>query len=110
MQKTPRELGYDRAEYPDGYCKFFIYGDDDGQIPETVNIYNKVGFAYGTLTDVAYVQDLTHGVEFMLSATLLVNKNGIFNDNTYEFDTVGIPFLAALGRAVYAYEIAHPLK
>lgn len=108
MQITPREMGYDPAEYPDGYCKFFIYGDGQEEIPASLNIYNKVGFAYGTLTDVAYVQDLENEVEFMLSATLLVNKNGIFNDNTYEFDTVGIPFLAALGRAVYDYELAHP--
>ncbi len=108
MRITPRELGYDPETYPDGYCKFFIYGDSEEQIPESVNIYNKVGFAYGTLTDVAYIQDLKNEVEFMLSATLLVNENGIFNDNTYEFDTVGIPFLAALGRAVYNYELTHP--
>lgn len=110
MRITPRELGYDPEAYPDGYCKFFIYGDSKEQIPESVSIYNKVGFAYGTLTDVAYIQDLENEVEFMLSATLLVNENGIFNDNTYEFDTVGIPFLAALGRAVYNYELAHPQK
>ncbi|SFR50018.1 Beta-lactamase enzyme family protein [Robiginitalea myxolifaciens] len=108
MRITPRELGYDPETYPDGYCKFFIFGDSEEQIPASVNIYNKVGFAYGTLTDVAYIQDLENEVEFMLSATLLVNENGIFNDNTYEFDTVGIPFLAALGRAVYNYELAHP--
>ena len=26
------------------------------------------------------------------------NKNQIYNDGVYEYDTVGIPFLAALGR------------
>lgn len=108
MRKTPREAGYDPTAYPDGYCKFFMFGDGDERIPENLSIYNKVGFAYGTLTDTAYIIDSENGVEFMLTATILVNENGIFNDNQYEFDTVGIPFLAALGRSVYAYEKAHP--
>ena len=75
------------------------------QIPEALQIFNKVGFAYGTLTDCAYIRDARNGVEFMLTATILVNGNGIFNDNQYEYDEVGIPFLAALGRAVYEYEV-----
>ena len=107
MQITPREAGYDPQVYPDGYCKFFIYGDGDKRIPEHINIYNKVGFAYGTLTDTAYIIDSENGIEFMLTATLLVNENGIFNDNQYQFDSVGIPFLAALGRSVYEFEKAN---
>ncbi len=107
MQITPREAGYDPEIYPDGYCKFFLYGDSEAPIPEALQIFNKVGFAYGTLTDCAYIRDARNGVEFMLTATILVNGNGIFNDNQYEYDEVGIPFLAALGRAVYDYEEAH---
>jgi hypothetical protein len=41
----------------------------------------------------------------MLTATILVNKDGIFNDDAYEYDEVGIPFLAALGRAIYTLEL-----
>ena len=63
-----------------------------------IRIYNKVGFAYGTLTDVAYVQDKNSNLEFFITATVLVNENQIFNDNIYEFEELGIPFLAALGR------------
>ena len=62
-----------------------------------IRVYNKVGFAYGTLTDVAYIKDSIKGDEFFLTATLLVNENQIFNDDTYEFETKGIPFLGALG-------------
>jgi hypothetical protein len=29
-----------------------------------------------------------------------VNSNQIFNDDTYEFEQVGIPFLAALGQEI----------
>lgn len=104
MQNTPREVGYDPEMYPDGYCKFFLFGDSQQQIPDALQIFNKVGFAYGTLTDCAYIRDSRNGVEFMLTATVLVNENGIFNDDHYQYDQVGIPFLAALGRAVYNFE------
>ncbi|MDX1313909.1 MAG: serine hydrolase [Eudoraea sp.] len=104
MQTLPREAGYDPEEYYDGYCKFFMYGDSKEQIPDHIQIYNKVGFAYGTLTDCAYIKDELNEVEFMVSATILVNQDGIFNDDAYEYDEVGIPFLAALGRALYELE------
>ncbi|HMB62640.1 MAG TPA: serine hydrolase [Eudoraea sp.] len=105
MHTPPRKLGYDPEEYYDGYCKFFIYGDTRENIPEHIQIYNKVGFAYGTLTDCAYITDTKNDVEFLLVATILVNKDGIFNDDVYEYDDVGIPFLAALGREVYKTEL-----
>ncbi|WP_446050662.1 serine hydrolase [Zobellia laminariae] len=105
MYTVPRKIGYDSKEYNDSYCKFFIYGDKKENIPENIKIYNKVGVAYGTLTDCAYIKDTENNVEFMITATLLVNKNGIFNDDTYEYEEVGIPFLAELGRQLYAYEL-----
>ncbi len=104
MKLLPREAGYDPEHYPDGYCKFFIYGDSQQRIPEHLEIYNKVGFAYGTLTDCAYIADRSNGVEFLLTATLLVNRDGIFNDDQYEYDEIGLPFLAALGRQIYEFE------
>ncbi len=105
MHTVPKKTGYDADTYYDGYCKFFMFGDTKEDIPEHIKVYNKVGNAYGTLTDCAYIQDTKNGIEFLLTATILVNKNGIFNDNTYEYDTVGFPFLAELGRALYAYEM-----
>lgn len=105
MYTPPREVGYDAKEYYDGYCKFFIYGDTKETIPDHIKIYNKVGFAYGTLTDCAYITDSKNGVDFMLTATILVNKNGVFNDNVYEYDKIGIPFLAELGRELHKLEI-----
>ena len=44
------------------------------------------------------------GIEFFLTATILTNKNEIFNDDQYEYDQLGIPFLAALGREMYEFE------
>jgi hypothetical protein len=105
MKVLPRQAGYDPETYPDGYCKFFLYGDSRDSIPEHIEIYNKVGFAYGTLTDCAYIRDREAGIEFLLTATILVNRDGIFNDDQYEYEEIGLPFLAALGRKLYQYEL-----
>ncbi|MHC0441864.1 serine hydrolase [Flavobacterium sp. 3-210] len=101
MQNLPRNAGYDPKEYYDSYCKFFMYGDTKDQIPDNIKIYNKIGQAYGTMTETAYIIDSKNKVEFMVSATILVNKDGIFNDNVYEYDSVSLPFFAALGRELY---------
>lgn len=105
MAALPREAGYDPGEYWDSFGKFLIFGDSRDPIPPQFKIYNKVGYAYGTLTDCAYIQDLENGVDFMVTATILVNSDGIFNDDNYEYDQVGIPFLAQLGRELHQYEL-----
>ena len=105
MSSPPRKWGYDEEEYYDSYGKFFIYGDSRSRMPESVRIYNKVGYAYGTLTDCAYVHDIGNNIEFILTATLLVNSDQVFNDDQYEYETIGIPFLAALGREIHKYEL-----
>jgi hypothetical protein len=79
-----------------------MFGDTKENIPANIKIYNKVGDAYGTLIDCAYIVDTENKVEFMVSATLLVNKDGIFNDDKYDYDAIGFPFLAELGRQLYA--------
>jgi hypothetical protein len=101
MQHLPKNAGYDPKEYYDSYCKFFMFGDSKNNIPENIKIYNKIGQAYGTLTETAYIVDKENNIEFMLSATILVNKDGIFNDNVYEYDTIGLPFFGELGRQIY---------
>ncbi|WP_324028285.1 serine hydrolase [Maribacter sp. BPC-D8] len=105
MHTVPQKVGYDPTTYYDGYCKFFMYGDTKKDIPEHIEIYNKVGFAYGTLTDCAYIKDTEKNIDFLLTATILVNKDGIFNDDAYEYDEIGIPFLAQLGREIYQQEV-----
>lgn len=105
MHTLPPQLGYDPEQFYDSYVKFFMFGDTTDPMPDHIKIYNKVGYAYGTLTDCAYIKDTKNDIDFMLTATILVNGNGIFNDNTYEYDEVGIPFLAQLGRELYDYEL-----
>ena len=102
MQNLPKNAGYNPTEYYDGYCKFFMFGDTKENIPSHIKIYNKVGDAYGTLIDCAYIIDTENKVEFIVSATLLVNKDGVFNDDKYEYETIGFPFFGELGRQLYA--------
>lgn len=98
MKILPRNAGYNSSKYYDGYVKFFIIGDTKEQIPKHIEIYNKVGYAYGYLTDCAYIINKKTNKEFIITATVHVNENQIFNDNIYEYDSIGIPFLAELGR------------
>ncbi len=92
------------SKYFDSYNKFFIYGDSTNAVDRKIRIYNKVGVAYGVLTDISYIRDYQKNIEFFLSATIYVNQNQIVNDNIYEYDDLGIPFLAELARQVYKLE------
>jgi hypothetical protein len=109
MQKLPYELGYDKSIYYDGYVKFFMYGDTKDDIPDHISIYNKVGDAYGYLIDNAYIVDKKYTISFLITATIHVNRNGIFNDDVYEYDSIGFPFLAELGRQLHSYYIEKEL-
>jgi len=105
MSSLPKDSGYETEDYYDSYVKFFIFGDSKDPISEHMKIYNKVGYAYGYLTDCAYIRDEKNDIDFMITATIHVNKDGIFNDDVYEYEDIGIPFLAELGRQLYQYEL-----
>lgn len=106
MSVLPRDVGYNTRKFYDSYGKFFMYGDTKEPVPKTPKIYNKVGYAYGTLTDCAYIKDTKNDIEFLITATILVNQDGIFNDDLYEYESVGIPFLAELGRELYQLQLS----
>ena len=110
MSEYPAESGIDAyadgSFYPDGYVKFLMYGGSAESVPESIRIFNKVGDAYGFLTDAAYVVDFERGIEFLLAATVYTNANQTFNDNVYEYDETGFPFLRDLGQAIYEVELA----
>jgi hypothetical protein len=95
---------YDTSKYYDSYVKFF-FRNDTHKLPDYVRVFNKVGWAYGFLTDASYVADFKNNVEFMLSAAVYVNSDGILNDDKYDYDTIGYPFLYKLGQTIYTYEL-----
>jgi Beta-lactamase enzyme family len=113
MSIFPRESTYPPykdTSYYDGYCKFLMYADGKQQRPNHIRIFNKVGDAYGFLTDCAYIVDFKNNTEFMLSATIHCNEDGIFNDDKYDYETIGYPFMGNLGRMIYDYEQTRPRK
>jgi hypothetical protein len=100
---------YEEALFYDSYVKFF-FRDSTKKMPPGIRVFNKVGWSYGFLTDVSYVADFNHQVEYMLSATLYVNSDGVLNDNQYEYDSIGHPFLYRLGQAIYRHELERNRK
>ena len=101
---------YDTINYWSNYVKFLLYGAEKNKPDPDIRIFNKVGDAYGFLTDVAYIADFKNNIEFMLSATIYCNSDGIFNDDKYDYDTIGYPFLKNLGRIFYNYELKRKRK
>jgi hypothetical protein len=95
---------YDTAAYWDTYVKFMYYGSEKGKAGPAVRIFNKVGDAYGFLIDGAYIVDYANKVEYLLSAVIHCNSDGIFNDDKYEYDEVGFPFMKNLGQLIHVYE------
>jgi hypothetical protein len=108
MSMMPHESGipaYQTDEYWDTYVKFLLYGNEKNVVKDGVRIFNKVGDAYGFLIDAAYFADYDHNVEFMLSAVIHCNSDGIINDDNYDYDSVGFPFMKHLGQVIYDHDL-----
>lgn len=88
---------FDTTEFFDSYSKFFLYRDGKRKVPDHIRIFNKTGWSYGYLIDVAYILDKSRNREFMLSGVIYVNSDGILNDNRYEYDSIGYPFFREIG-------------
>ena len=103
MSQYPRESTnpvYDPEEYPDAYVKDLLPGLERVIPKERLRIYNKTGQAYGFSIENAWVVDTGTGQGFFLAATLYTNKDGILNDDEYEYEEIALPFMADLGEAV----------
>ena len=107
LSQYPSETNYpkyDIEHFYDSYVKFF-FQDSTHSMPKNIRVFNKVGWAYGFLTDVSYVLDTLNNIDYMLSATVYVNSDGVVNDSKYDEETVGFPFLKHIGNAFYEYEL-----
>lgn len=113
MSQLPSESAfpkYDSTEFFDSYTKFFFFKDGKQKLPEYIRSFNKTGWSYGFLTDVCYIVDFKNNVEFMLSGNIYVNKDGILNDNKYEYEETGFPFFRETGEIIYRYELGRSRK
>jgi cell division protein FtsI/penicillin-binding protein 2 len=108
MSDLPKSYAFykNNPEYYDSYVKYFLFGDSKETIPDDIKIYNKVGTAYGYLIDCAYIENTSKNIGFFLTAVIHVNNNKIYNDGKYEYNEIGLPFMAKLGKAVYDYELS----
>ncbi|GAA4000679.1 hypothetical protein GCM10022408_09720 [Hymenobacter fastidiosus] len=108
LQSSPHASAFQpfaSNKYFDAYKKYFYYGrNPDSRLQRGLHIYNVVGMSHGYLADVAYFADSVKQIEFMVSAIIYVNNDGIINDGAYEYTAIGLPFLAYLGQSLYQYE------
>jgi hypothetical protein len=113
MSELPSESNhpkYDTSEFFDSYTKFFFFKAGKTKPPPSIRSFNKPGWSYGFLTDAAYIVDFKSNIEFMISAVIYVNKDGILNDDKYEYEETGYPFFKELGNIIYQYELKRTRK
>lgn len=101
---------YDTTEHYDNYVKMIYYGSEKTSPDPDIRIFNKTGTAYGFLIDACYFVDFKNNIEFILSAVIYCNSDGIFNDDKYDYKTIGYPFLKNIGRVIYNYELKRNRK
>lgn len=103
-----RDPDYDLKEYHDGVRKYFLMGGSDTvRLPSRIRIFNKVGLAYGYLSDVAYIVDFDLGVEFFLSSVIYVGEGNLNSPPVSGYPWKrGLYFLKELGWVLYKYETA----
>lgn len=107
MSQLPRESKYpvyNKKYHTDGFVKFLMFGDSKDSIPKNIRIFNKVGTAYGFLVENAYFIDFETKTEFLLSAVIYNNGDNVLNDGKYEYEKIGFPFFANLGKVIYWHE------
>jgi hypothetical protein len=107
MGMLPRESDcpyYTQKDYPDNFKKYIYYGTTDTIADTSIRSLNIVGRAYGFLADCSYMIDLNTNSEYCLSVLIYVNEKDILNTGKYEYDTIGLPFMADLGKAIMNYE------
>ncbi|HEY4323395.1 MAG TPA: serine hydrolase [Mucilaginibacter sp.] len=102
---------YSPPGYFPAYCKWLFYGGDSTAVIEPhIRIFDKIGDSYGYNIDNAYIVDFENKVEFMITAVVQSNEDGIYNDNIYEYKTVCLPFMKNLGQTIYQYELKRTRK
>jgi len=106
-----RHPTYSPPGYFPAYCKWLFYGGDSSAVIDpNIRIFDKIGDSYGYDIDNAYIVDFKNKVEFMLTAVVQSNDDGVYNDDKYEYKTVCLPFMKNLGQVIYQYELQRQKK
>ena len=97
---------YDPATHPDSHVRLFGWGAGRRPLPRHITVHSKIGEAWGYLSECAYIVDRDRGVEFMVSGVGYFNRDGVLNDDRYDYDTLGRPFFERVGQVLLAHERA----
>ena len=107
MTRYPSESSnpvYSADTFPDDVSKFLLPGIRrvfPSTLPgERVEVTGKIGQAYGFTVENAYLRNPLNGKAVFVSAVIYTNSDGVLNDDRYEYDSMGRPFMAELGRLV----------
>jgi hypothetical protein len=106
MTVIPRESGnpcYSQDRYPDDYVKPTLEGVRS--IAPRAEIMNKLGWAYGFVTDASVLHtmsapDATDRHAVALSYTMWACTRGVLNNDDYDYEQLAKPFAKDLGRCV----------
>ena len=91
-------------KYPANYYKYSIIGDSKGiKLKDDFDIYSKIGISYGFVTETAYVFDKKNNQDFLVTISIKVNKNDVFGDGIYQYESIARPFIAAFTRLINSY-------
>jgi hypothetical protein len=105
MGMWPSESKYPAYKLPDDYKKYFLKGIRTPENTPNIRIFNVVGRAYGVLADCAYIVDFKNNREFYLTSIMYCNEDDTLNDDRYEYETVGLPFMSELAKIIYNFEL-----
>lgn len=98
----PNTMEYsDTSVFHPNFLRFTLFGRDKKINYPTIQYFNKSAMAYGFLADCSYLYDPENQVEFFLTIYMYVNKDEILNDDKYDYETIGVPFMKRLGEIVY---------
>lgn len=95
LPRQSRNPIYDPANFPDDYVKPMLSGVQ--ALEPRARVINKLGWAYGFVTDAAVVQ-VPGSVAFGLSFTMWACAKGILGNDDYEYETLAKPFASDLAR------------
>ena len=104
-RETCRPEWMNDSIYFDTFRKFLFGGGDKTRLEDHIRIFNKVGMAYGFMSDCAYFANYKNNIEFFISTVIYVNEDEILNDNRYDYEKTGYPFLNRLGKIIYEFEL-----
>ncbi|MEM9082956.1 MAG: C39 family peptidase, partial [Planctomycetota bacterium] len=66
-------------------------------------VANKIGLAYGFMSEAAYIEDRTTGRAFVLGMTMYVNDNAVLNDGDYQYGLAEKVFADVAGCFAHRY-------